>query len=208
MQLLARVVESEKAKKALKKVEESAEQADMEQVTETAAEAGDITQSFLQIDWANPNWDLFVLGFFLVAALLYGISLGKDRIIMILVSMYMALAVVEFMPPVEFAVDASYQVQIASFIGLFVMLFFVLSRSALMKTFGGNSSPGSWMQVMIFSFLHVGLLISVTLSYLPPEVAEVFSPMIRDAFTGEWQKFAWICAPIVAMIMLKDPDHK
>ena len=41
------------------------------------------------INWAAPSWDLFIILFFIVAAFLYGLSLGRNRVIVILVSIYM-----------------------------------------------------------------------------------------------------------------------
>jgi len=41
----------------------------------------------------NQHGDLFIILFFVIAAFLYGFSLGRDRIVAILVSIYMGLAV-------------------------------------------------------------------------------------------------------------------
>jgi hypothetical protein len=196
-------VNAEKAKHLVEKAVESANaNVNVNAATDTVQAAAASANSWANIDWSHPNWDLFVILFFIGGALLYGMSLGRDRIIVILVSIYMALTVVTFLPPIELAVN-NFAVQIGAFIGVFVGLFFLLSRSALLRTFGRSTSQGSWLQVMLFSILHVGLLLSVTLSYLPADVANNFSPLIRNTFTGQWQEFGWICAPIVAMVLLK-----
>ena len=46
------------------------------------------------INLSDPSWDLFILMFFVVGALLYGFTLGRERVIVLIVSMYMGLAVI------------------------------------------------------------------------------------------------------------------
>jgi hypothetical protein len=167
----------------------------------------DSTVSFLaNINWAAPSWDVFVYLFFVIGAFLYGFSLGRDRIIVILVSIYMALAVVGNAPIINqvnlaFHISENIILQISLFLGLFVLLFFLLSRSALVKTIGENSAPGKWWQVIVFSFLQVGLLISIALSFLPADAVSVFSEQTRQIFIGDYGKSAWLIAPIVFMAL-------
>lgn len=173
--------------------------------TSLVADTGSWMANF---NWAEPTWDLFIILFFVVAALLYGMSLGRDRIIVILVSIYMALAVVNTAPYIndvtgEVGVDQFFVVKITAFVGVFVVLFFLLSRSALLATVANSDSKGSWWQVIIFSILHVGLLISITLSFLPESSAEHLAPLTRTLFVHETARFLWIIAPIALMILLK-----
>lgn len=168
---------------------------------------------FLQsINWATPTWDLFIVIFLFVAAFLYGLSLGRDRIIVIMVAIYMALAVINTAPfinnlygkELSINIGQNFAFKVTLFLGVFILLFFLLSRSALTRTFGETTSTGSWWQVILFSFLHVGLLISVVLSFLPPETAEHLLPLTRQVFSSELGKFIWIVSPIVAMILFKN----
>lgn len=156
-----------------------------------------------QVNLSNPTWDLFLAGFFIIGALLYGLSLGKDRIIAIMMSIYMALAVVAALPNfvLNIKVTDSYTLQVTAFFSVFIVLFFLLSRQAVVNALSPKSQ-GKWWQTLIFSILHVGLLVSVTLSYLPPNMLEKFSPFTRYLFTNEWTAFAWIAAPILAMIVV------
>lgn len=155
------------------------------------------------LNLANPTWDLFLVGFFVVGALLYGLSLGKDRIIAIMVSIYMALAVVATLPDfvLNIKVNDSYTVQITAFISVFIILFFLLSRQAVLNALA-PTGEGKWWQTLVFSILHVGLLVSVTLSFMPETILGKFSPLTQYIFTNEWTAFGWIAAPIVAMILV------
>lgn len=171
--------------------------------TNTTATTASIEDAFKNVDLANPSWDLFLVGFFVVGALLYGVSLGKDRIISIMVSIYMALAVVAALPDfvLNIKVNENYTVQITAFIAIFVVLFFLLSRQAVLNSLA-PTTQGKWWQVLLFSILHVGLLVSVTLSFMPPEMVHKFSGLTQYIFTNDWTRFAWIIAPIIAMIFV------
>ncbi|MFZ2804454.1 MAG: hypothetical protein WA001_04480 [Patescibacteria group bacterium] len=167
---------------------------------------GSLVSLFTSINWAVPTWDLFIFLFFIVGALLYGLSLGRDRVIVILVSIYMALAVVSNTPLLSgfnfsFHVNDNYILQITFFLGLFVVLFFLLSRSALLKTIGGSGAPGSWWQTIVFSIMQVGLLISITLHFLPPEMTQSLSDMTKNIFMSDQGRSAWMILPIVVMAL-------
>ncbi len=194
-----------KKKKKKKEQEEAVTEAEQEeQATETQATTEEVTDPQLfGMDLSNPSWDLFIIVFFVIAALLYGLSLGRDRIIVILVSIYMSLAVVHVIPDfvLNIGFNDEFAFQITTFIAVFVVLFFLISRSALLRTIGAGSSEGKWYQTIIFSVLHVGLLISITMSFLPGTIMEKFAPLTQQVFTNEWAAFGWIIAPIVAMIL-------
>ncbi len=163
------------------------------------------------IDWSKPTWDVFIILFFVIASFLYGLSLGRDRILVILISIYMALAVVSTAPYIgnfstEIGLSDFFVVKISLFLGVFILLFFLLSRSALLQTIASSDAKGNFFQVLLFSVLHVGLLISITLSFLPESAANSLSKMTQTIFTSEMGRFIWIVAPIILMILFKGKD--
>jgi len=170
--------------------------------------------SFLaSIDLSSPSWDLFIILFFAGASLVYGLSLGRDRIVVILVSIYMALAVVNYAPFLgtfsgSIGFEQVFVVRISAFLTAFLVLFFVMSRSALLRTIAKTDDNGSWFQVIIFSFLHVGLLISLVLSFLPIDISANLAPLTREFFVTDMARFGWILAPILAMVFLGRKGRK
>jgi len=162
------------------------------------------TQAISNVNWLQPSWDLFIVLFFIVSSFIYGISLGRDRIIVILVAIYMALAIVNYIPFIgafdaNISVNDAFALRVSVFLGIFILLFFFLSHSALIRTLGRSSSQGGFIQVMIFSFLHVGLLISVTLSFFPADLAEVLSPLTQAIFVSTTAKATWVILPVLMM---------
>ena len=168
-----------------------------------------LVQSF---NWAQPSWDMFIILFFVIAALIYGVSLGRDRIIIIILSIYVSLAIVHYAPFLtEFTavinVNESFAFQITTFLGVFILLFFLLSQSALLRTLGENAAQGAWWQVIIFSILQAGLLASVTLSFLPEESINTFSEFTKQFFISETARSVWVVVPIIAMAFLPGLRH-
>lgn len=171
------------------------------------------TSFISDIDFSNPSWDLFIILFFVAAAFIYGMSLGRDRIVIILVSIYMALAVVNYAPFLgsfsgQVGIEQIFVVRISVFVATFLGLFFLLGRSALMRTIATGDDQGSFMQVIIFSFLHIGLLISITLSFLPIELSADLAQLTQKFFVGDFARFFWIIAPIAAMIIFGRSPRK
>ncbi|MDO8505708.1 MAG: hypothetical protein Q7S48_03980 [bacterium] len=165
-----------------------------------------------KIDWSRPSWDLFIFLLFFIIAFLYGFSLGRDRILVILVSIYIALAVVPSFPYLDqLYLDLSangFAFRVTSFYILFIVLFFLLSRSALINLLGAQTTGigDNIIEVALFSVLHVGLLVSITLSFLPEVALLQLSPWTREVFTSDMGKFLWLVAPVAAMIVFS--HHK
>lgn len=166
------------------------------------------------IDWANPSWDLFVILFFFIGSFVYGISLGRDRTIIMMLGIYIALAVVNYAPYLGelggFGVKLNDFVifKATSFLGLFLLIFFFLSQSALSHIFASEASYGRWWQVLIFSVLHVGLLISVTLTFLPEHITGHLNPTLQQAFISNEAFFFWLMAPLVTMMLIREKDYR
>lgn len=174
----------------------------MDAATTAAAQAaalvGNAADAVNNVNWATPTRDIFIIIFFVVAVFLYGLSLGRDRVLVVLVSIYMALAVVANAPFLT-SLPGNFAVKAGTFLGVFLLLFFLISRTALTRIFG-NLAAGRLWQVLLFSVLQVGLLISVTLSFLPAEATAHLHPLTVRVFVSEMGRFTWIAAPIVAMV--------
>lgn len=173
-------------------------------VAQSAAQARNTIAS---INWSQPSWDLFIVLFFLVVVLLYGVILGRDRMMTILISIYMALAVVNALPYVaniqaSLGLSQVMAFRLISFAVVFALLFSLLSRSALGSALGA-SGRGPWWQVFLLSVLQVGLLVSIVLSFLPPSAVQNLAPLTRRVFAQENARFIWIIAPILAMAVFR-----
>ncbi len=160
-----------------------------------------------RISWSNPTWDLFIVVFLLVGTLIYGFSMGRDRIIMVMVAVYMALVAATHLPFVpnfgaSVALSNGFMIKISTFLGLFVILFFMLTRSALSYAISNNGSDGKWWHILILAFFQVGMLISVVLSFLPLNWLSHLSGLSQTIFVSPWGKFAWTLLPIFGLLIV------
>ncbi len=159
------------------------------------------------LSWSHPTWDLFIVVFLVVGTLLYGFSLGRNRIVMIMVALYMALVSVMYFPLVtlqtgDVLLTHGFVIKISTFLGLFAVLFFMLTRSALNHMMIGENTFGRWWHIIILSFLQVGMLISVVMSFLPPAWILHVSELTRITFVSAWGKFVWVVLPIVGLTIV------
>lgn len=171
-----------------------------------------VVDHLTKVNLSAPTWDLFILLFFVVGALVYGLSMGRERVVMLIVAVYMALAVVNSAPYIKsfstsVSLGSAFAFQITTFVGVFLLLFFFVSKSALSRSFSLGDS-GKWWQVITFSFLHVGLLTSVVLSYLPSQALDRLTWVTRQIFVSDMGKFSWIILPILAMIVIRPEKRR
>jgi len=73
----------------------------------------------------------------------------------------------------------------------------------LVNTIAGQDDQGSALQIIVFSFLLVGLLINTVVIYVPFFDINKMSPMAKLAFGSEYARFGWTIAPIIAMLLFK-----
>ncbi len=157
------------------------------------------------VNWSAPSQDLFVVLLFIVTVFLYGISLGRGRIVVVLVSIYMAFAVITTAPLSLIHgvnVEQLFVWKMLAFLVLFALLLLLVSRSALMRVVG-NMMAASWWQVLLFSILHVGLLVSIVLSLLPPDFLRNLAPITKMIFATDLARFLWVVAPIAGLAILQ-----
>lgn len=180
------------------------------QAVSTAASSGnDLWSSFLHLNWSTPTWDLMILIFFIVAVLIYTFVLGRDRIVAVLVSTYLALAVATNLPFMDKITDLIhnnnlFKFQASSFLVVFVLIFFLASRGSLMSGY----FSGSLWQVLILSILQIGLMISIIFSFLPAQSLSHISEYTKIIFTSDFGKFCWIVLPILALAFFRGRRHR
>lgn len=159
------------------------------------------------INWAAPSWDFIILLFLVVASVIFGLSLGRQRTVVTIVSVYMALAVEKYAPVAANllgdGVAKNPMVQTVGFLTLFVIVFFLFSHAGLMRNLVGNrGEDGAWYHSIILAFTLVGLMIAAVISYLPPSSVEQLSENTRRAFATPEAQLLWHVVPLVAMTIV------
>jgi uncharacterized membrane-anchored protein len=147
------------------------------------------------------------LGFWAVASVIYAFAAGRGRIINILISVYMAQLLTIKAPFLSHALSEKLNVTVASlqqlitFVVIFLVLFLFMGRYVF-RTSADSKRLGSLLFGVIFSFLQIGLLINIILSYLPPSVLSNFSPLVQTVFIQNYSGFVWLLLPLVFLMFL------
>lgn len=158
-----------------------------------------------------PTWDLLVFIGAIVAVFLYGMASGKGRILTLLLSTYFSFLITTLMPWQEIGAYFNYDKDFPSIIfqafvllALIVAFCFLLPNSVLSSVSrAGRSGRGSWWQSAVLSFLVVGFLTSIILSFLPVKDLSGVNSLLVQFFTGGIPKFIWTLLPIVAIVLLR-----
>jgi len=157
----------------------------------------------------SSDWVLLLI--FLAVAFVYGLSMGRNRLVAVMLGTYFAFIVTKWLPWKEFGIFGlkqapSSNVQIFVFLALILGFFFLIPHSsfkALLKG-RGRSRSGLW-QTLMLSFLQIGLILAAVISFLPAKISGELSPLAQTIFVGEIAQFLWLLAPILALMFLKSP---
>ncbi len=158
------------------------------------------------VNLANPSWDAFIILFWIIVSIIYSFSAGRGRIISILMSVYMSELIVIQAPFLSAAVQgkfglAVYLAKLIVFLVLFAFFFLVLSKFVF-RTSVETRGFTSWIFSLLFAFLQVGFLVSVILSFLPPDIKMTFSQLVNFLFVSQTAQFVWLLLPIAYLVVL------
>jgi len=164
--------------------------------------------------FTNPSWDLILIVVFIGAAFLYGLILGRNKLIALLLSTYFSLVIIGAVPWKTFVALfglkdlPSPTFRIYLFLALILFFFFIIPHSVLGSSLRiAKHGQSSWFQILIFAICQIGLLTSIILSFLPSKVIADLSPLIKQFFVGQTPQFFWLTIPIFAMVLLRK-KHK
>jgi hypothetical protein len=141
-----------------------------------------------------------------IVVFLYGISIGKTRAILSLLSIYVAYALTvlypfrvwteQFMAP-----ESRPLVPTAVFIVSYLFVFGILNLSVLRRrlSLGEISIP----RVLVISTIQIGLLASMITSLLPSEVTERFGQW-RPYITGGPILFIWTVGAVLILPFMRE----
>lgn len=157
-------------------------------------------------NWHSPSWDLFVILFWLVAAVLYAVAAGRGRLLSVLVSVYMAKLLVVEAPFLQSLVNSKLNIvtaslqTLATFAAIFLILFYFLSKYGF-RTSAEGRGGANLLFGLPFALLQMGLLINIVISFLPQAVQQGLHPLIVFIFLQSGAGFVWLLAPVAYLII-------
>ena len=156
-------------------------------------------------DAARDPKGLFVL-LVVVTLVLYGLSVGRTRALVSLLSIYVAYMLAVLFPFLPWVIEKLPESSRSSgavglFIVLYALTFSILSRSMLK----GRLTLGeiSLWQVLVISLIQIGLLARICISLIPLERGqELLGPMYRW-FGGQYPLWAWAVTSLLIMPFMR-----
>jgi len=143
---------------------------------------------------SNLSQDMTLILFVALVGFVYGMVLGKHKLMSVLVNIYVSFAVINVIPE-----KTGYEIYI--FLGLLLVLT-ILSRKVFDVYFASGGSAFMW-RIFTVSFFQVILIISILLSMLPKkEALSYVSSTAYNYLVVGWAPLAWMCIPLVAMFVL------
>ena len=155
----------------------------------------------------SGGWNYLFLAGLLIIALVVGFFLRRNRVILVIISIYFAKVISDAIPWGSVShftnwATPSPDIKIFLFLALLIFFFFFLPGTALGALFRTRILRGiSWWQSIILSFFMVILLMVVIISFLPLSTINQFSPFITKYFYQEAWRFLWFIAPIIGLFI-------
>jgi len=158
------------------------------------------------VSWFTPTWDLFVILFLVVLAFLLGITIKRNKILVLLISIYMAIVVINFFPFGDIfelpKTDENFVYPIAIFLAVVIVFYILLSNSALKKALRKTGDKSIFL-IFIFSLFSIGLILGTVLSFFPKDLVETFNPITQKLFMAKLSRFLWALLPVLGMAVLR-----
>lgn len=148
---------------------------------------------------SNLSQDISLLFVLIFVSFVFGMFIGRYKLLTILVNIYISLAVVSAIPK-GFLSDYSHNL-IAFFTILIILT--LVSKKFFEVSISGAGSGFLW-RVFAMSFLEVVLLISITVSMVPEKTAlDYVSATSYKYLASDSFRFIWTVAPLMFMFFIQ-----
>lgn len=152
------------------------------------------------------NYGWLVALFFVFVIFLVGLNLGRSRILLALLGLYIAA----FLEPhfvyfdklqAAIKVKPEFWLHIGLFLIIYLASLAILNRSFLKQPL--TLKETSFFSVAIIAILEIGFLASIMLSYLPPEISRELPAGAIKYFGTKNAQFWWAILPLLVLLFLK-----
>lgn len=143
----------------------------------------------------------------LIFLIIYGLSLGRTKALISLLSIYIALAFDATFPylgrlhDLVGVTEKTYTTRVVIFMFVYLLVFAILNNSFAKGRLTLKES--SIISVGIISLAQIGLLIAVITNIIPDEIIENIPKYLSAYFASREALFYWIIIPIIILIFLR-----
>ena len=155
---------------------------------------------------SNPTWDILLLLFFFAAIFIYGLVVGRNRIIVLLLASYPSVLISERIPYLKnfsesLNVPQTIFLKSFYFFFYFLFIFWILGKAG----FSRKEFTKKTGQVILLSFIGVGLWASIIFGYVISLNAEIIklAPLTQLLFGSNLAHLIWLILPILVLYWLE-----
>ena len=139
----------------------------------------------------------------LAIAIIFWLVIGKKRLHNSVMNIYLAFTLVQVLPAEIVGVNKNLPVL------MFLILMVLLTLIGKYTFDIGLSGSGlTYWQILLMSFLEVGAIFSILISYIGDK--ELLKYVSKDAlfyFSSPWAKFLWLTLPLLFLIYINKSDE-
>lgn len=169
---------------------------------------GDFLASF---NSTFSSWEAAVAGFFIFAIFFYSLSIGRGRLLLFLISTYIAKLLADSFVYVDYLAGIFggriFSLYLALFIFSYVVVFAILDKSILRVRLSTKEFPVG--KLFILSTIIVILLTNVVFTYLPSEIAlNIKSGDVVKYLVGDTAFFWWFLLSLFSITLFRRKKKK
>jgi hypothetical protein len=147
---------------------------------------------------SNLIQDVTLLVIVILASFIFGMFIGRYKLLTILVNIYVSVAVLSAVP---ISLFPDYTYRLIFFFATLIVLTLISKR--LFEIYISGSGSGFLWRVFVMSFLEVVFLFSVALSIMPKNVALGYiSPTSYEYLASENAHLAWMIIPLAFLFFI------
>ena len=153
----------------------------------------------------GPGWIFGALG--TVAVSLFGLSIGRTRAVLSLLSIYVAFVFDRIFPYAEEVNKVlggsfeEYWVRLGLFLAAYLIILLILNFSFIRRRI--SSGEYSLFGIVILSILQLGFLASIIFNILPESLTSQWLPGLNNYFSTPTALFFWAIAPLLVLLFIK-----
>lgn len=165
-------------------------------------------QKLLATAGIPASLDVVLALFAFLAAIFFGFAVGRKRLIVAILSVYLARVILEASPSMLglqriSGLKNETVFSIVMFGLVAAALFLLMGRSMTGTPLRFFRRDGSTVHTVIFSLLLAGLLVNTVVRLATPDALVALTPQVRQWFLAEPVHLAWTVLPIAAIAFLR-----
>lgn len=149
------------------------------------------------------TWDVLIVLGVIACVCAYGVTIGKDYTVPLLVSVYIAGFIMLFVPYIDWLrnlIEADSGIASAIvFLAIFLMTFIILKTNGFFEPY----IVPTGFELITFCIGLSGLLLMIVVSFLSEEMIAGFSPIVRMTFVGDIQTTIWALLPVGLLVLIR-----